>query len=78
MLKYETLLDLSRQRLDFIARSPNWTREAREQALDLKRQVEAELAFLNTHGSPARVLVQGIHTDEEPMASDLRKLQRAA
>jgi hypothetical protein len=56
MLAYETLLDLARQRLDTIARSPNFTRGARHHALDLRRTVEAELAALNA-GHPSMALV---------------------
>lgn len=52
----ETLLDLARQRLNTIAASPNFTRDARHLALAMERTVAEELAALND-GRPQRVLV---------------------
>lgn len=47
MVKYATVLDLAQQRLSAIAASPNFTREAREAALKLQREVAAELELEN-------------------------------
>lgn len=54
-LAYDTLLDLARQRLAFMAASPNWTRTARADALLLEREVADELAAFN-RGIPRRRL----------------------
>lgn len=50
----ETLLDLARQRLDHIAGSPNWTREARMKARSMRDAIAAELDVLNALPAGAR------------------------
>lgn len=67
MLKYETLLDLSAQRLATIADDPNHTRQARKVASDLRDQACAELASLN-RGRPLRALVKAFFADEKEPA----------
>jgi len=57
MLRYDTLLDLARQRLRTIASSPNFTRPARHQALAMQRLVQAELDNVNA-GCPDYALVR--------------------
>jgi hypothetical protein len=69
LIAYETLLDAARQHFTTVAASPNYTREARNVALELSRDAAEELDAFNA-GRPRRVLklasfVQPSRNDEE-------------